>query len=1001
MVLKWCKILIIQILFFFNLTNVEAQELTTIDNVISGTEMQNHNVLSIVQDSQGFLWIGTFRGLYKYDGYNFKEYSIFSKPSIINNNVKTLLIDDDHLWIGTIGGITILNTRTDAAINLTHSINKELANDYVTKLIKDKNNTIWVGYFTNKLSKYIGNFKFEHFDLSINNLDDIFIVKEIVESSTSNKLFLKLMNEAKDYAAIIEANIHGNKLSINVIKEKALANVLLMNSNKLLYILEKNKIYSYDAENKNIAFIKAIFNKDTVKSNVLYTDKFNKIYVGTQNNSFYNINLKTFSPENYTLIKGDKALLNSIFKDNTGLLWIGGDNGLFKVKKRISFFKRYLNDPLLEKPNKMRSILQDGKGDIYALNEFSLFKYDSIKRKFNNLNWKTDKNTPNSSSLFENDENSLLVGTQGSGINLYNKNTNSCIPYFKKHQKLTNQHVVSLFKDKHQILWIGTYGGLHYHDQKKDTLVKIQHANFPEFNLDNETIFDIKPFKENQLFIGTSIGLYQLTVDYSIFPLQIEFKMIKSIPYLIRSMLIDNDMIWATSQGHGIIKYDSKTNRATKIDKSQGLSSDIVYSLLPGVKNELWFGTFNGLSKYDTVSKWFSNYYDYDGLASNEFNSSSQLKAKNGKLYFGGQNGISSFNPSDIRSDTTKYNLNISKISWYNSKKDSIITLNKDYSKLKSMNLPYNLAFLRFEFSLTNYFNPADIIYKYKLEGLHNDWKVLHNTNVLSFTNLSPGKYNLKVMASSKNGTSINPAISLPITVDNIVLMRWWFISIISVLILLLFYLVRKYELGNIKKMEKLRLRISRDLHDELGSSLTGIAIRSELIKEEIDEKIKNEFLNEISVQSRSAVDSLSDIVWALDAANNSIEDLFDRMESILFQLLAPVNIQYTFSPLEIKYVVGLKQEAKQHLFLIFKEAITNIVKHSNATIVAVTITKEKNKIKLTIHDNGSNIQENGDRLNGHGLKNMKLRAAKINGILNISTINGFMLEVWFDFLKR
>ena len=76
-------------------------------------------------------------------------------------------------------------------------------------------------------------------------------------------------------------------------------------------------------------------------------------------------------------------------------------------------------------------------------------------------------------------------------------------------------------------------------------------------------------------------------------------------------------------------------------------------------------------------------------------------------------------------------------------------------------------------------------------------------------------------------------------------------------------------------------------------------------------------------------------------------------------------------------------------------------MKHSNATIVAVTITKEKNRIKLTIHDNGSNIQENGDRLNGHGLKNMKLRAAKINGILNISTINGFMLEVWFDFLKR
>ena len=439
----------------------------------------------------------------------------------------------------------------------------------------------------------------------------------------------------------------------------------------------------------------------------------------------------------------------------------------------------------------------------------------------------------------------------------------------------------------------------------------------------------------------------------------------------------------------------------TSIDNVIGSAEMQNHHVLNIVQNSqvfLWIGNNLGLYKYDGYN--LKNYAVFS-KPSIIYNNVKTLLTQNGELYFGEQNGISSFNSSDIISDTIKYRLNISKISWYSSKKDSTITLNEDYSKLKYLNLPYNMALISFEFSLTDYFKPTGIIYKYKLEGLHKDWKVLHNTNVLSFTNLLPGKYNLKVMASNYEGKFISTAISLPITVDNIVFARWWFISILSVLVLFLFYFIRKYELGHIKKMEQLRLRISRDLHDELGSALTGIAIRSELIKEVIDEKIKSEFLNEISIQSRSAVDSLSDIVWALDTANNRIEDLYDRMESILFQLLTPLNIQYTFSPLEIKYSVGLKQDYKQHLFLIFKEAITNIVKHSNATIVAVTITKEKNRLKLTIHDNGSNIQENEDKLNGHGIKNMKLRAAKINGDLKISAINGFMLELWFDFLKR
>jgi signal transduction histidine kinase len=201
--------------------------------------------------------------------------------------------------------------------------------------------------------------------------------------------------------------------------------------------------------------------------------------------------------------------------------------------------------------------------------------------------------------------------------------------------------------------------------------------------------------------------------------------------------------------------------------------------------------------------------------------------------------------------------------------------------------------------------------------------------------------------------------------------------------------------------MEKLRLRISKDLHDELGSSLTGVAIRADLINEQIDQETKNKFLNEISIQSRSAVDSLSDIVWALDSTNNSIQDLYDRMESILFKLLTPLKISYSFTPYEVNKYLGLKPDYKQHLFLIFKEAVTNIVKHSNATNVDVTITKERRKLKLKIHDNGTNFKNEKNSLNGYGIKNMKSRADKIKGELKITVKDGFIIELWFDYLTQ
>ena len=998
MFFNWHKITVFFILFYVSIT-IEAQEITTIENVTSGTKLQNHNILGIAQDSQGYLWIGTNWGLYRYDGYHFKAYKTTTTPSLINNNIKTLLMQDDNLWIGTKGGLNIINTKTNSIKSITSSSKNGLTSNYIKKLYKDKSNNIWVGYNDDKLSKYVGNFKFQHFDLKINNNGKRFIVNDIVET-TPDTFYIKLLGETIDasYITIIEAKYDGHKLSTKVIKEGVVDNVSLLSIDNRLHLIERNNLYKYNVVSGSFKFINNLFSNDSVQNLTLFKDKIDNIYIGSQNKSFYNLNKVTYLSQDYTIINLNETWINTFFTDNSGLLWAGTTNGLFKIKKSAHLFKKHLQEASLGNHNKMRSIIQDKKGDIYAVNQTKLFKYDTLNKEFIDLKWENNNSVPY--ALLENDENSLLVGTQGSGIIIYNKNTNVCKPFFKKHQKLSNNHIIKLFRDGHDILWIGTLDGLYYFNKKNNSLVKIQKSMLQESIGENESIYEIKPFKDNQLWIGTNTGLYKLKIDYSVFPLQFHTTKIETIQDAIRSILIDNDILWIATQTKGLLKYHSKTHKLTEINETHGLSNNSVYSILPVENHEIWIGTLNGLSRYNTLNKQFLNYYDYDGLTSNEFNVSSQLKAKNGELFFGGQNGISQFMPSNFDTDSTNFNLNISTISWYSSKADSTFIIDSNYLKNKPLELPFNNSFVNFEFSLADYFKPANNTYKYKISSLNNDWIMLNKTNVLSFTNLPPGDYNLEVMASTNHGKWNNQRITIPISVKQIYYKSWWFITASGVLILLLFYLIRKYELSHIKNLERLRMQISRDLHDELGSSLTGIAIRSELLKENIGDEEKDKVLDEIAEQSRCAVDALSDIVWAIDSRNNSIQNLSYRIQNILYFLLNPLNITYTFETLEEPKPLYLKQDHIQHIYLIFKEAITNIAKHSNATHVIVTISREKDKIKLEIKDSGTKVFKTATKLNGNGIKNMRIRAKKINAELRINATNGFTVSLLFDYIK-
>lgn len=349
--------------------------------------------------------------------------------------------------------------------------------------------------------------------------------------------------------------------------------------------------------------------------------------------------------------------------------------------------------------------------------------------------------------------------------------------------------------------------------------------------------------------------------------------------------------------------------------------------------------------------------------------------------------------------DPTNFRLKLNKVGWYDSNENSsnIIIINEN--DFRHITLPYNNAFVKVEFDFKSSLASNNSKFKYKVRGLYSSWKALEKTNEVTFTHLTPGDYVLEIIYST--GTSNIKTLKIPIIVNQVYYKKWWFIVAVLCFVGFLLFCIRKYELYHIDSMEELRLKISRDLHDELGSTLTGIAIKSDLLLQEIEFRCRKEILFEIAEQSRSAVYTLSDIIWATDSSNNSVQNLTERMESLLHQFLNPLNITFTLQSIENKKPLLINQDYRQHVFLIFKEAITNIMKHSNGTHVFVSITKNKNKLKLTIKDNGTKIPEECSTLNGNGIKNIKLRAKKINGMVQFVCNEGFKVELLFNYLDK
>jgi two-component sensor histidine kinase len=499
------------------------------------------------------------------------------------------------------------------------------------------------------------------------------------------------------------------------------------------------------------------------------------------------------------------------------------------------------------------------------------------------------------------------------------------------------------------------------------------------------------------------------THENGLFKIQLSGKIVSQLssgtnPGLVKDAVLvvyeaQDTSVWIGTFGGGLTHYMQKEETVVHYHIEDGLSDQNVVGILPEGDSVLWISTYNGLNRFDIRRESFQTFTIEDGLTHNEFNYASFFKDRSGRFYFGGMDGFVRFAPG-LRLQETPYPApRFTLLTRYDQRKNETRDTDLVQSRANQLTIsPYDTYF-QVHWTVTSYFQKEDIRYFVKLDGLEDQWTFLGNRNSIRFYSLKPGKYSLRVKAVDSKGNEALEEAVLPLRVRPVFYRTWWFLVLAALLMSGVIYGIFQYPLNQLLKIENLRTKISSDLHDDLGSMLSGLAMQSELLEMNAPEDEKPR-LRKIAMTSRKAVHRMRDLVWSIDARKDRLSDLFEKMQETAEDLLLPAGFEYAF------HIHGFSSErrkltinTRQNLFLLFKEALNNIVKHSNGDHVDIRLVMDMGRLGMYIRDNGTRedalVSGKPDRIGtGQGLQNMQMRAEHLHGRFQVNRENGFEIRV-------
>jgi signal transduction histidine kinase/ligand-binding sensor domain-containing protein/DNA-binding response OmpR family regulator len=977
----------------------KANDDPSITHLGIGQGLSNNSVRCIFQDHQGFMWFGTYDGLNRYDGQGFKVFrnKLNDTTSLPHNYIYTIHEDQhNRLWIGTGQGLVIYN-RLNAVFTPVYytaypSKQRNRVSFNVNSVRSDPNGNVFIG--TNGWGLLLRKkrddiavqvpFKSETGDITGYNVPAFcidqqqrtwFFIQDIglcqFDYSTNS---IRLVNNTIRTASALEADTKGN--------------IWIGTSNGLYkYSIISNTVTGHFREEKNQ------LTNNRIAS--LYMDQKEDLWIGTEGGGINILNI-TNEKFDYLLPGEDQKNLSSesvyaLKRDKENRMWIGTlKGGIDIIDIQKSRFKTVTHDRLDKNSlvnNFVSTFYEDNSNNLWiGTDGGGMSIWDRTQNKFTNFRHET----ANPASLSNNSVTCIMqdhrrytwIATFGGGINKFDPATRK-FEHFKCINSSTgeeNKNVWLLYEDRDKNLWATTFGNgkLYRFNDKLNT--------FEVFDQQLNDLISITEDHKGDLWAGNA---YQL--------IRIDKNGKEHVRYNIgkptRAIYEDKQKrLWVGTEGGGLILFDrAKGTIANRYSDADGLCNNAVLNILEDEEGKLWISTFNGLSAFDPSTGKFKNFYQSDGLQSNQFSFSAALQLQSGELAFGGIGGFNIFYPADIHpreympvvyfTDIRVNNKPLADVD------DYITKSNND--RIDELKIPYKEAVLFFTFTALEYTSSEKIRYAYYLEGWDKNWNYTGNVRTINYNNISEGSYILRVKSTNAEGAWNTNETRLRLVILPPWYRTWWAYLIYASIAIALLYVFFRYKSGQTKlkyeiKLAHINAEKEKEINEKRQSFFTNVSheFRTPLtlvinpikdILKKDDPALKSE-QGELNIVYRNARRLLSLVDQLL---------LFRKAENIADQLrITKLNFYTVCKEIFLCFVQQAKAKKIEYIYeceneqleiyadrekmeIIFYNLLSNALKYTpEEGKVIFSIKETASTVEVTIADTGYGIpKEAGNKL--------------------------------------
>lgn len=1007
--------------FFVCITAVQlsAQRFSHAFNRIStddGLGLQSNAIFSIYQDKNGFIWIGGSNGIQRFDGGKFVTFDPDGTkgdplPTVAVNQI--LPYDSSSMWLG------VFSMRQVGIFNPSTYSYKLVPIKTAKPLPPRSEFRMWQDAYGNTY-------------ININQYGRIVMYDKALNAFTENTVL-----------NLLPANW---KVGFNTFHDKVKKQYWIVCDSGLAVYDEASRQMWHKGNNPaKIPFL----NNPKINYNVteFYIDKQRRHWVfNWPGSQVYHCFDEKGNPLKDTAgLNGTSTSyteLRSFFETKQGSLWVYGLANLYSLSNEtdpinngFQLYRTQYLDNYGIRYEAIHQLYEDRDGVLWIASDQGLYYTSNFSTDIVNMYLSAIPGQYSVTDLTELQNGDYWISTWGKGIITLGRNFK---PYPSPLYK-NMQQVPAGEREAYKLTWsmcqqkttgkifIGCQSGLlMVHDVKTQ---QTEYLHPPEF--DNRTIRYIVEDKNKILWFGTQAGrlikydgktyrtvldlgagaiIYKLLVDndgwiwvatqdkgiYAVNGTTLEVEQHYTADATSNKLFtnscddleqLNDSIIYAATSALNIINKKAKT--VTQVTVRDGLPSNSIKRLRLDRSGYLWIITHKGLSRYDHKRRSFTSYGSKDGILMGELTDKADFICSDGYLMFSGVNSLLFFKPEVFRRSVPPPDVTLTDFLL-----GSEYQLLDSLQRLREVRLNPDQNNFTISFASLDFKNREKFIYYYKMEGLNEDWIRADRLSV-PFTALAPGRYIFKVKAESLDGMVSKNISSLHIYVKPPFWRTKWFISLLLVIIALVAYSMHRLRLKRLFAVEKIRNRVARDLHDDMGSTLSTINILSSMAKAKLntDAHKTAEYISKISDNSQRMMEAMDDIVWAIKPANDTMQKVVARMREFATSVFEAKDIELDFKADEEVNEAKIDMEARRDFFLIFKEAVNNSAKYARCSKAEVRVYVENRKLVLQVKDNGIGFdvkQADG----GNGLGNMQKRTDALKGKLQLTSIAGEGTEV-------